>query len=288
MAAVAFDLSRWPVVIATASSELTDAKLAGYLAGLDALLNHGARFALILDTRGLRRVPTAGQILEFRHWVVSRRPRWEELCAAYVVVEDSLLARGLAAATGHLVRLPPIYHATRTVEQAVAWALPRLGGVAPSEPPTSLDGIYEALPSLPALAPLLDLFDEAAYLMRGTGEVVFANTAARSEHGPNPAWLAKVLSPENCEEITPCRTARVSWERDLYVVIPVPATLADLPPSLRQVAERLLEGLSDKEIASALDIPLATVRTYVARIFRRLDVHSRSELVRRLGPPVVL
>jgi DNA-binding NarL/FixJ family response regulator len=46
------------------------------------------------------------------------------------------------------------------------------------------------------------------------------------------------------------------------------------------VAERLAEGLSDKEIAEALGIPVATARTYVARVLRRFGAKSRRELMR--------
>lgn len=56
-----------------------------------------------------------------------------------------------------------------------------------------------------------------------------------------------------------------------------------LPPALRAVAEALALGLSDKEIAEQLDKPLATVRTYVTRVFRRLNVSNRRELVARHG-----
>ena len=42
-------------------------------------------------------------------------------------------------------------------------------------------------------------------------------------------------------------------------------------------------GLSDKEIADRLQLPLATARTYVARTLRRLGVNSRRELMVRGG-----
>ncbi len=53
-----------------------------------------------------------------------------------------------------------------------------------------------------------------------------------------------------------------------------------LPPSLRAVAELVAAGLGDKEIAAELSVPLATVRTYVARCYRRLGLRSRVELAR--------
>ena len=57
--------------------------------------------------------------------------------------------------------------------------------------------------------------------------------------------------------------------------------LQALPPALRPVAESLQLGLSDKEIADRLQLPLATARTYVSRTLRRLGVRSRRELLVR-------
>jgi hypothetical protein len=54
-----------------------------------------------------------------------------------------------------------------------------------------------------------------------------------------------------------------------------------LPPALRPVAESLQLGLSDKEIADRLQLPLATARTYVSRTLRRLSVRNRRELLVR-------
>jgi hypothetical protein len=57
--------------------------------------------------------------------------------------------------------------------------------------------------------------------------------------------------------------------------------LEELPPALRPVAECLQLGLSDKEIADRLQLPLATARTYVSRTLRRLRVRNRRELLVR-------
>ncbi|HEU4578718.1 MAG TPA: LuxR C-terminal-related transcriptional regulator [Polyangiaceae bacterium] len=58
-------------------------------------------------------------------------------------------------------------------------------------------------------------------------------------------------------------------------------TVESLPPALRPVAELLRLGLSDKDIADRLQLPLATARTYVSRTLRRLRVRSRRELLVR-------
>jgi adenylate cyclase len=49
-----------------------------------------------------------------------------------------------------------------------------------------------------------------------------------------------------------------------------------------QIAERYVEGLSHKEIARALGIAPATVRTHVNAVYRKLEVTSRIQLLRHL------
>jgi DNA-binding NarL/FixJ family response regulator len=68
---------------------------------------------------------------------------------------------------------------------------------------------------------------------------------------------------------------------DLTLIIARSLGPVPLPPSLARVASLIARGHPDKDIASALDIPLATVRTYVRRIYTRLGVRSRVELARR-------
>ena len=54
----------------------------------------------------------------------------------------------------------------------------------------------------------------------------------------------------------------------------------------RDVLRLLEEGLSNKEIAQALSIELATVKNHVHRVLEKLDVHGRSAAAaraRRLG-----
>ena len=57
---------------------------------------------------------------------------------------------------------------------------------------------------------------------------------------------------------------------------------AQLSERERQVAERYVEGLSYKEIARALGIAPATVRTHANAVYRKLEVASRIELLHRL------
>jgi DNA-binding CsgD family transcriptional regulator len=59
-------------------------------------------------------------------------------------------------------------------------------------------------------------------------------------------------------------------------------TLAALTPREREVALRVVDGLGDREIAERLCLSPHTVRQYVKRIYRKLDVDSRVALTRLL------
>ncbi|CAG0971926.1 hypothetical protein ARNL5_01756 [Anaerolineae bacterium] len=72
---------------------------------------------------------------------------------------------------------------------------------------------------------------------------------------------------------------------------PPPRTAADLQvllertpltPRERDVVGRLLAGASTRQIASSTGLTVATVNTYLKRIFAKLGVHSRVELLARV------
>lgn len=64
-----------------------------------------------------------------------------------------------------------------------------------------------------------------------------------------------------------------------------PGALAPLTPREREVATLVIDGLSDREIASRLILSRHTVSQYVKRIYRKLEVDSRVALTRvLLGP----
>ena len=58
-----------------------------------------------------------------------------------------------------------------------------------------------------------------------------------------------------------------------------PATLAELTPRELEVLRLLARGLSNSEIAGRLVLGEATVKTHVARIFQKLDLHDRAQAV---------
>ena len=58
-----------------------------------------------------------------------------------------------------------------------------------------------------------------------------------------------------------------------------PAALAELTPREREVLHLLARGRSNAEIARELVLGDATVKTHVARIFAKLDLHDRAQAV---------
>ena len=52
-----------------------------------------------------------------------------------------------------------------------------------------------------------------------------------------------------------------------------------LSPRQTDIAKLVLQGKSDKQIASELGITLSTVRTHMCRLFQKYDLDDRMELV---------
>jgi DNA-binding CsgD family transcriptional regulator len=61
-----------------------------------------------------------------------------------------------------------------------------------------------------------------------------------------------------------------------------------LTPQELQIALQVAEGKTNKEVGAALFLSHKTVEFHLSRIFRKLDLHSRAELIRRVaaGEPV--
>jgi DNA-binding CsgD family transcriptional regulator len=62
---------------------------------------------------------------------------------------------------------------------------------------------------------------------------------------------------------------------------PAPAPVS-LSPREREIVRLIAGGLPNKAIAAVLDISLWTVATYVRRLFAKLNVSSRAEMVARV------
>ena len=61
---------------------------------------------------------------------------------------------------------------------------------------------------------------------------------------------------------------------------PTPTTHTDLlTPRERQVLQGIVDGLSDKEISTRLDLSTLTIRTHVKHVYRKMQVNSRIQLL---------
>ncbi|HAA10918.1 MAG TPA: DNA-binding response regulator [Cytophagales bacterium] len=53
----------------------------------------------------------------------------------------------------------------------------------------------------------------------------------------------------------------------------------DLTPREQDIVQGILDGLSYKLIADRLDVSLDTVRKYIRRVYRKLEINSKGELI---------
>ena len=58
-----------------------------------------------------------------------------------------------------------------------------------------------------------------------------------------------------------------------------------LSPAERRVAEAVVAGLTNREVAASLFISEKTVEFHLHNIYRKHGIRSRTQLVRRFSPP---
>ena len=111
------------------------------------------------------------------------------------------------------------------------------------------------------------------------------------DHGA-AAFLSKSSSTQT---ITACLTDVLRGERGLHPelaigrqgaslqALDIAEGLASLTPQQFRVAQMLVEGLLNKQIASELQVKEATVKAHMTEIFRKLGVRSRTQAVLAIG-----
>lgn len=114
------------------------------------------------------------------------------------------------------------------------------------------------------MAPILNTkgyYSDNRIMKRANGELFWCHVTGRALHRPDPH-----------------ATGIWSFE-DLHVRRPVKD---DLTGREREVAARLLEGLTSKEIGKTLGISHRTVEIYRARLMRKYAAATTADLVRKL------
>ena len=73
------------------------------------------------------------------------------------------------------------------------------------------------------------------------------------------------------EAMLPLPLCEVEWQRVVEVLA--------LSPQQARIVELILRGMRDKQIALALGLRVPTVRTHLSRLFARLHIADRVELI---------
>lgn len=289
---VSLDESVWPAVVVRFPVERPNQDhVERFIAGVADIAARGEPYGLVIDMSQSRFPLSAAQSSLIDDFVDDNHEALASLTLGTAIVSDSLLVRGLLTAY-HRSRQPPaVCEVFPSVDDGVRWIHARSNQCRrpASVPPVALRRDSRSA-RVRELTVLVDLFDQPAFVVTAGGKVMHANPAAVQRFGAPPPWVSRAVTCELASLPPMFRLAAFEADDGLvYVLAPddraAPVDGLDrrlrvpLPPSLRLVAEALARGLSDKEIAQETGRTLATVRTYVRRVYRKLEVSSRAELI---------
>jgi DNA-binding CsgD family transcriptional regulator len=131
-----------------------------------------------------------------------------------------------------------------------------------------------------------ELLAKLAQLCRNL-EAVFRGQAAAppswSYTGPNGRFVFRAywLDKQNNE---PGGLVGMTLEHQEPVVLKILRAMKNLPlsPTQKEVAMLLAQGFSNEKIGERLHIKLTTVKDHIGKIFTKLDIHRREELLPKL------
>lgn len=151
---------------------------------------------------------------------------------------------------------------------------------APQDPAT--DAVRQP-PLVSLLTELLQGYRRPAVAINDEGSIVCSSPAATRLVSRQADDVNETIPAD--PSAWPRRVAFQANGLTLHLVVPNEAldvALPDpqqIPPRLAKIARLVISGCTDKQIATQTGLTFATVRTYVRQIYRRLNVHSRVEMV---------
>jgi DNA-binding CsgD family transcriptional regulator len=113
-----------------------------------------------------------------------------------------------------------------------------------------------------------------------TGDIRLWRSQRRGNFDQADLALLAIVTPAFSAALSRCRdcaspSIAVSSEADNTVAL-------GLTPKESEIARLVVLGLSDKQIASRLNISFSTVRTHLKHVFHKLNVNNRTQLIRAI------
>lgn len=136
--------------------------------------------------------------------------------------------------------------------------------------------LKELCPSVTCL--VLTMFDEEALIF----DALRAGACGYLLKRTPPAEIAEAIrgAREGGSPMTPHIARKVLG---FFHRSPQPAPSTALTGREKEVLDRLIEGNSYKDIAGKLGVSMDTVRSHVKKVYEKLHVHSRTEIMLKFG-----
>ncbi len=124
MAAIEFDVRRWPLVMVTFPPRYSDEEWTAHIEWFRTKLREGRPFACVVDVRGAQ-LPSANQRHAVAASYAAERTLWKSYIAGAMVVNNAML-RGVITAIQWASPPPFVWRAFTDIEKATAWVMEKI------------------------------------------------------------------------------------------------------------------------------------------------------------------